>query len=97
LIEFQKIISALLVGDFAGLLVREFLAGVFFFAIGFFDEGVSVGFAMTAPPLPCGAPVEAFGFNEGIIKSSTAANENTKVSSRILTLKQPLLLLFRFN
>jgi hypothetical protein len=89
LIEFQKISSAavaLSLGDFAGLLIREFPAGVFFFAVVFF--GVGVGFAMTSPPLPCGVPAEAFGFNEGIIKSSTAASENKRVSRRILNLKQ---------
>jgi hypothetical protein len=55
LIEFQKIISAaaaLSLIDFAGRLVREFAAGVFFFAVVFFGVGVGVGFAMTSPPLP---------------------------------------------
>jgi hypothetical protein len=91
LIEFQKIVSAavaLSLGGFAGLLIREFPAGAFFFTVVFFGVGVGVGFAMTSPPLPCGVLAEVFGFNEGIIKSSTAANENTSVSSRILNLKQ---------
>jgi hypothetical protein len=90
LIEFQKINSAavaLSLVVFAGRLAFELLvvlAGGFFFVIVFL--GVGVGFAMTSPPLPCGA--EAFGFNEGIIRSSTAASELRRVTRRILNLKQ---------
>jgi hypothetical protein len=88
LIEFQKIISAAvaLSLDFAGRLVFEFFAGALFVVVVFL--GVGVGFAMTSPPLPCGVPAEAFGFNEGIIRSSTAASELRRVTRRILNLKQ---------
>jgi hypothetical protein len=88
LIEFQKIISAAvaLSLDFAGRLVFELFAGALFVVVVFL--GVGVGFAMTSPPLPCGVPAEAFGFNAGIIRSSTVASELRRVTRRILILKQ---------
>jgi hypothetical protein len=50
--------------------------------------GDADGFGLISPPLPWGFPMKALGFNDGIIKSNTAATEQRRVSSRILNLKQ---------
>jgi len=90
LMEFQKIISAaaaLSLVDFAGRLDLVLLAGVLLFVVVVFF-GVAVGFATTSPPLPCGVPTEALGFDERVIRSSITAIEIRRVTSRVLNLKQ---------